>query len=221
MSEMIEILATCIERGKVDKNSPFPPDLKDQDGADEYAKKAVDDGLAPDDILKACMIGMQRIGEKFSKNQAFVPELLMSAKAMNAVMVHLRPFFQSGSVKHKGTFIVGTVTGDLHDIGKNLVAMVIEGNGWQVVDLGVDVSADKFVNAVKEYPNCVVGLSALLTTTMVNMESIIQAIKNENPDVPVIVGGAPLSQDFANKINADGYASDPHNAVQLISKYAA
>ncbi len=221
MSEMIEILATCIERGKVDKNSPFPPDLKDQDGADEYAKKAVDDGLAPDDILKACMIGMQRIGEKFSKNQAFVPELLMSAKAMNAVMVHLRPFFQSGSVKHKGTFIVGTVTGDLHDIGKNLVAMVIEGNGWQVIDLGVDVSADKFVNAVKEHPNCVVGLSALLTTTMVNMENIIQAVKNENPDVPVIVGGAPLSQDFANKINADGYATDPHNAVQLISKYAA
>ncbi len=221
MNELIGKIAVCIERGKTNKTSPYPPDLRDQDGADELAKQAIDSGLDANDILGACMQGMQRIGEKFSLNEAFVPELLMSAKAMNAVMVHLKPFFQSGSVQRKGKFIIGTVTGDLHDIGKKLVTMVVEGNGWEVIDLGVDVSTEKFLAAIAQHPDAIVGMSALLTTTMVNMEKSIQTIKAKYPDTKVLVGGAPLTQDFANKIHADGYAPDPQAAVQILNSYVA
>jgi len=217
MNELIGQISICIERGKVNRAAPYPPDLKEQDGADELAKQAIDAGIDPNEILQGCMTGMQKIGEKFARNEAFVPELLMSAKAMTAVMTHLKPFFQSGNVQRKGKFVIGTVGGDLHDIGKKLVAMVVEGNGWEVIDLGVDVSTDKFIAAIDEHPGCVVGMSALLTTTMVNMENSIQTIKEKYPDTKVIVGGAPLSSDYANKINADGYAPDPQGTVELLT----
>ncbi len=218
MNELIAHISTCIERGKVNKAAPYPPDMKEQDGADELTKQAIENGTDPNEILQGCMAGMQKIGEKFAKNEAFVPELLMSAKAMNAVMTHLKPFFQSGNVKRKGKFVIGTVAGDLHDIGKKLVAMVVEGNGWEVIDLGVDVTTDKFIAAVDEHPGCIVGMSALLTTTMVNMEKSIQEIKAKHPGTKVIVGGAPLSTDYANKIQADGYASDPQGTVKLLTE---
>lgn len=221
MNPIIEQLSVCVERGKANKAAPYPPDLKDQDGADELAKKALDENVDPNEILEGCMAGMQKIGEKFSRNEAFVPELLMSAKAMNAVMAHLKPFFQSGNVKRKGIFVIGTVAGDLHDIGKKLVAMVVEGNGWEVIDLGVDVSSEKFVQAVKDHPGCSVGMSALLTTTMVNMEKTVQEIRNVADDAQILVGGAPLTQEFADKIGADGYASDPQGAVALLRNKAA
>ncbi len=221
MSEFVEQIALCVERGKVNKDAPYPPDLKGQDGADELAKQAIDQGVKPDDILQGCILGMDRIGEKFSQNKAFVPELLMAAKAMTAAMEHLKPFFKSGEVKRKGTFVIGTIAGDLHDIGKNLVAMVAEGGGYEVVDLGNDVSADKFLQAIEEHPGCVVGMSALLTTTMVNMESAIKAIKERFPDTPVIIGGAPVTRDFAEKIGADGYSPDPKGAVALLNKKVA
>ncbi len=221
MNPIIEKLAECVELGKFDKSSPYPPQLKDQDGADELAQQALAENVDPNEILEGCMAGMQKIGEKFSKNEAFVPELLMSAKAMTQVMVHLKPFFQSGSVKRKGTFIIGTVAGDLHDIGKRLVAMVIEGNGWEVVDLGVDISAEKFLAAIEEHPNSVVGMSALLTTTMTNMENTVKLIKDKHPAIKVMVGGAPVTEDFAKKIGADGYASDPQKAVSWLTKEAA
>lgn len=221
MNPTIEKLAECVEFGKFDKSSPYPPQMKDQDGADELAQQALAENVDPNEILEGCMVGMQKIGEKFSKNEAFVPELLMSAKAMTQVMVHLKPFFQSGSVKRKGTFIIGTVAGDLHDIGKRLVAMVIEGNGWEVVDLGVDISAEKFLAAIEEHPNSVVGMSALLTTTMTNMENTVKVIKDKHPNVKVMVGGAPVTEDFAKKIGADGYASDPQKAVSWLVKEAA
>ncbi len=221
MSEFAEKLAVCVERGKINKDAPYPPDLKGQDGADELAKQAIDSGLKPDEILDGCILGMDRIGTKFSQNKAFVPELLMAAKAMSAAMVHLKPFFQSGQVKRKGTFVIGTVAGDLHDIGKNLVAMVAEGGGFEVIDLGTDVSADKFLAAVHEHPGCIVGMSALLTTTMVNMEKIIKAIKEKSPETQVIIGGAPVTQEFADKIGADGYSTDPQGAVALLNKKVA
>ena len=221
MRDVIERLSICIERGKVNRTSPYPPDMKDQEGADELAKEALDSGIDPNLILEGCMKGMQIIGEKFSNNQAFVPELLMSAKAMTAVMAHLKPLFQSGTVKRKGTFVIGTVAGDLHDIGKKLVAMVVEGNGWEVVDLGVDVSKEKFLEAVKEHPACSVGLSALLTTTMVNMEDTVKKIKAQFPNTTILVGGAPLTQEYADKIGADGYAPDPQGAVNLLNQKAA
>ncbi len=219
MSDILEQLAVCIERGKVNASSPYPPDLRGQDGADELTRKALDMEVPPSDVLsKALIVGMSRVGQKFSENKVFVPDLLMAAKAMTAAMEHLKPHFESGEAKHVGTFIIGTVQGDLHDIGKNLVAMVMEGGGWKVVDLGVDVPPENFLQAIEENPGCVVGLSALLTTTMASMEKTVHRIKETKPDTYVIVGGAPLTNDFADKIGADAYAPDPQNALNKLTQ---
>jgi methanogenic corrinoid protein MtbC1 len=222
MNDILERLMNCVELGKINKTSPFPPSLKGQDGADELCKLALDEGIDPQEILNQALItGMAKIGEKFSQGKAFVPEMLISAKAMTAAMKHLKPFFVSGEIKRKGVFIIGTVSGDLHDIGKNIVSMTIEGSGWEVIDLGVDVKAEKFVETIDKYPNCVVGLSALLTTTMANMEIIVKEIKNKYPDKVILVGGAPLSKDFCNKIGASFYSPDPQGAVEFLKKIAA
>jgi methanogenic corrinoid protein MtbC1 len=219
---ILEQIAKCVERGKINAASPYPPDMKGQDGADELTKKAVADKVPASDILsKGLVVGMAIVGEKFRANKIFVPEVLMAAKAMSTAMVHLKPFFESGAVKRKGVFVVGTVSGDLHDIGKNLVAMMIEGAGYEVVDLGVDVSAEKFLAAADKHPNCAIGLSALLTTTMVNMEKTVKLVKSKHPKVKVIVGGAPLTQEFANKIGADAYSADPQGAVDYLGKNVA
>jgi len=221
MQKTVEDLGHCIEKGKINKSAPYPADMQGKDGADELTRKALEQNIGPDAILKVCDDAMQRIGERFSRNEVFIPELLMAAKAMNAVMAHLKPFFQSGSVKAKGRLVIGTVAGDLHDIGKNLVSMVVEGNGWEIVDLGVDVSAEKFLKAIRENPGCYVGLSALLTTTMGNMTATVQKIKAESPSTTVIVGGAPLSAEHAAKMGADGYASNPHGAVTFLNARVA
>ena len=221
MNELVEKISLCIERGKVNKIAPYPPDLRNQEGSDELTKQALVEGVGPDIILKACNDGMQRIGERFSRNEVFVPELLMAAKAMQAVMVHLEPFFKKGSIKAKGKFVLGTVAGDLHDIGKNLVRMVIEGNGWEVIDLGVDVKSAKFLETIKNTPGCVVGLSALLTTTMVNMSKTVQEIKAQFPATKIIVGGAPLTMEVALKMGADSYSHDPQGAVAFLDKISA
>ena len=182
MNEILQRLTECVELGKVNAKSPFPPQLKGQPGADELCEQALGAGIAPGEILEqGLIVGMTRIGEKFSRGEAFVPEMLLSAKAMTAAMKHLRPFFASGEVKAKGVFLICTVSGDLHDIGKNIVAMMIEGAGWQVVDLGVDVKTERLLEALDQHPDCVVGLSALLTTTMVNMEKTVQEIRARYP----------------------------------------
>ena len=222
MDPILEKLGEAVEFGKVDRNSPYPPNMKDQDGADELAKQALDQGINPGSVLNEALVpAMDRVGEKFSRNQIFVPQMLMSAKAMSAAMNHLKPFFQSGDVKTKGTFIIGTVKGDLHDIGKNLVAMMIEGGGWTIIDLGVDVNEDTFNQTVAENPGAVVGLSALLTTTMANMEVIVQKIKEAHPGTRVLVGGAPLNDDFRAKIGADFYSPDPRGAVEYLNSLVA
>ena len=222
MNELLQKLSTCIEFGKINKVSPFPPSMKGQEGADELTKQALDTGIPPSDILNHALIpGMNNVGIKFSQNKVFVPEMLMAAKAMSTAMLHLKPFFQSGAIKRKGVFIIGTVFGDLHDIGKNLVAMMIEGAGWEVIDLGVDVKTEKFIEEVNKYPNCVLGLSALLTTTMTNMEAIVKVVKEKSPATKIIVGGAPLSEAFCEKIGADYYSRDPQGAVEFLDKYVA
>ena len=222
MSELLAKIADCIEFGKINKAAPYPPQMKGQDGADELTRQAIDEGVLPQDILtKGLMVGMEKVGIKFRENKVFVPQVLMSAKAMSTAMIHLKPFFLSGDVKQKGTFIIGTVEGDLHDIGKNLVSMMVEGNGWKVVDLGTDVKADKFVEAVKENENAFVGLSALLTTTMVNMEKITKAIKEAVPTAKVAVGGAPVNKDFCDKIGADAYSPDPQGLVEFLNAQVA
>jgi methanogenic corrinoid protein MtbC1 len=217
MDETIGKILLCVERGKVDAASPYPPEMKGQEGADELAKRALESGAKPGDLLDACDQGMRTIGDKFGRGEAFVPELLMSAKAMKAVMVHLRPFFKSGAVKAKGVFVLGTVSGDLHDIGKNLVGMVAEGGGWEVVDLGIDVKPAKFIEAIESHPGCVVGLSALLTTTLASMEKTIKEIKTRFPDCPVVVGGAPLTADSAKAMGANGYGSDASQALEALA----
>lgn len=222
MSELIDQIAYCIEFGKINKASPYPPNMKGQVGADELTKQAIDQGVDPDEILnKGMVVGMDKVGQKFSENKVFVPQMLMSAKAMSTAMQHIKPFFQSGAVKRKGKFVLGTVAGDLHDIGKNLVGMMVEGAGWEVIDLGVDVNAEKFVAAVIENPGCVIGLSALLTTTMVNMEAIVAEVKNVDKTTKVLVGGAPVSDDFCNRIGADHYSSDPQGAVKFLNSLVA
>ena len=185
----------------------------------EQAQKALEQGYSPNDILtKGLIVGMNNIGVKFKENKVFVPQVLMSAKAMSGGMQHLKRYFNDGSVKRKGKLIIGTVKGDLHDIGKNLVCMMVEGNGYEIIDLGVDVTEEKFVDAVRENPDAFVGMSALLTTTMVNMESINTAIKAEFPQVKTFIGGAPVSSDFAQKIGADYYTEEPQRLVEILNQ---
>ncbi|MDR0835530.1 MAG: cobalamin-dependent protein, partial [Tannerella sp.] len=194
MSNLLEQIAICVENGKVNLASPYPPQMKGQPGSDELTKQALEEGVPPGDLLnKALVPAMEKVGQKFSENKIFVPQMLLSAKAMAASMQHLKPYFQSGEVKRKGTFIMGTVMGDLHDIGKNLCCMMIEGAGWEVIDLGVDVKPEKFVAELDTHPDAIVGLSALLTTTMVNMSTIIDFIRSKYPQTKVAIGGAPIN----------------------------
>jgi len=222
MSELLEKLLEVVELGKADQKSPFPPQLKGQDGASELTVQALEAGISPQAILESALVpAMDKVGKKFSENKIFVPQMLMSARAMGAAMVQLKPFFSSGEIKTKGTFIIGTVKGDLHDIGKNLVAMMVEGSGWKVIDLGVDVPAEKYIATVKENPGAVVALSALLTTTMVNMGDIVADIKAELPDTFVFIGGAPVNNEFCKKIGADAYTPDPQGVVEWLAKLVA
>ncbi|KAF0237998.1 MAG: corrinoid [Prolixibacteraceae bacterium] len=222
MNEILEKLLEAVEFGKVDIKSPYPPQLRGQDGSTELTLKAIENGINPQQILELALIpAMANVGKKFSENKIFVPQMLMSARAMGASMIQLKPFFTSGEIKTKGTFIIGTVKGDLHDIGKNLVAMMVEGGGWTIVDLGVDVGSERFIEALKNSPGAIVGLSALLTTTMVNMGEIVSAIKKQSPETKILIGGAPVNMDFCEKIGADFYAPDPQGAVEYLNKMAS
>lgn len=222
MGNILEQIALCVENGKINLASPYPPAMKGQSGTDELTRQALEEGISPSDILSEGLItGMGRIGVKFRENKVFVPQVLMSAKAMNAGMLHLKKYFIDGSVRRKGKLIMGTVEGDLHDIGKNLVCMIAEGNGYEIIDLGVDVTADKYLLAIKDNPGAFVGMSALLTTTMVNMEKINREIKNAFPDVITCVGGAPLNNEFAKKIGADYYTNEPQALVDILDSLVA
>ena len=222
MKELLKKLLEAVELGKVDKKSPYPPQLKDQDGAYELAKNALEKGCKPEEILENALIpAMANVGNKFSRKEIYVPQMLMSARAMSGAMIHLKPFFQSGEAKRKGTFIIGTVTGDLHDIGKNLVAMMVEGSGWEVIDLGVDVGPEKFIKAIEEKPDAAIGLSALLTTTMENMRKIVADIKARHVGSKILIGGAPVTNEYCNKIGADFYSPDPQGAVNYLKQLSS
>jgi methanogenic corrinoid protein MtbC1 len=165
---------------------------------------------------------MSSVGNKFQNGEAFVPEMLMAARAMKAGMEILKPKLAGKANISLGKCVVGTVHGDLHDIGKNLVAVMIESSGFEVIDLGADVSVDKFIAAIKENPDVkLVALSCLLTTTMPAMQETAEAIKAGGFKGKIIVGGAPITQDFADKIGADGYSPDAASAAQLAKKFAA
>ena len=179
-------------------------------------KEAIDEGQDVSKILNEGLVaGMSVVGEKFKKNEFYVPEVLIAARAMKAGMGLLNPILLEKNIKGVGTMVLGTVRGDLHDIGKNLVGMMLEGAGFEVIDLGVDVASEKFIQAAKEKNANLVGLSALLTTTMLAMKDVTQAVEKAGlkGKVKVMIGGAPITQDYADEIGADGYAPDAASAA--------
>ena len=184
---------------------------------EKLVQAAVDEGVNVEEILEQGLIaGMSIIGEKFKKNEVYVPEVLIAARAMNQGMKLLAPLLAEAGVEPAGRIVIGTVKGDLHDIGKNLVSMMLKGGGYDVVDLGIDVDAEKFVAGVKDSGAKVVALSALLTTTMPQMANVINALKEAGlTEVKVMIGGAPVTQSYADEVKADGYAPDAASAVDL------
>lgn len=205
MSEILEQMSENLMKGKA------------KDVA-ELVEKALAEGLEPSKILNEGLLsGMSIIGARFKKNEVYVPEVLIAARAMKSGMTILQPQLVASGVEPKGVAVVGTVKGDLHDIGKNLVCMMLEGAGFRVVDAGIDVEPEKFVEIAVENKAAVVGVSALLTTTMTNMKAVVDAIKSSEvaATTKVMIGGAPVTQSFADEIGADGYAADAASAADL------
>jgi len=204
-------ISEALQRGKADKVS-------------ELVKQALNEGVTPKNILEESLIhGMSIIGKKFKKNEVYVPEVLIAARAMHAGMNILQPKLTETGVKKIGTVAIGTVKGDLHDIGKNLVEMMLEGAGFEVIDLGIDVSVDKFVESITKYQPNILGMSALLTTTMIQMQEVIKAISDAGlrDKVKIIIGGAPITQNYADQIGADGYSPDAASAVDKAKTFIA
>jgi 5-methyltetrahydrofolate--homocysteine methyltransferase len=190
--------------------------------ATKITKEAIDGKMAPGQILNALVTGMDDVGRRFKANQIFVPEVLIASRAMKESMALLEPLLAKAGIKPAFTAVIGTVQGDLHDIGKNLVAMMWKGANFGVVDLGTNVSPEKFVAAVKEHKAQVVGLSALLTTTMPAMKTTVQALRDAGlSSVKVVIGGAPITAEFAKQIGADGFAPDAASAVDEVRRLVA
>ena len=209
MSKIQEV-ATAVERGKSKKVAGL-------------VQEALDSGATAPEILNAMIDSMTVVGDKFTKNEIFVPEMLVAARAMQKGVEVLKPLLVGDNAVSAGKMIMGTVAGDLHDIGKNLVIMMLESAGFEVIDLGVDVPAEKFIEALEENPDVkIVGASAILTTTMEALKDTVKAL-NEYPvrvKIKVMVGGAPITQEFADEIGADAYTEDAASAAQVAKKIA-
>lgn len=206
--ELLHEIANCVINGKA-------PDTE------KLVQQALDSNVPVKEILnKGLIAAMDVVGWKFKNNEFYVPEVLIAARAMKMGMKLLKPRFAESGVEPIAKLALGTVKGDLHDIGKNLVAMMLEGAGFEIIDLGVDVTPEKFITAIREKNAQVVGMSALLTTTMLNMKSTIEALKNDGlrDTVKVIIGGAPVTQNYADEIGADGYAADAATAVSVVKR---
>ncbi|TFB07850.1 cobalamin-binding protein [Candidatus Atribacteria bacterium MT.SAG.1] len=207
----LDVISEALQRGDAKK-------------VEELVKKSLEENLTPKKILEDGLIkGMGIIGAKFKKNEVYVPEVLIAARAMHAGMNILKPKLIETGVENIGIVAIGTVKGDLHDIGKNLVKMMLEGAGFEVIDLGIDVSVDKFVEAVKEHKPNIIAMSALLTTTMVNMPEVIKALEAAGlrEKVKIMIGGAPITQNYADQIGADGYSPDAASAVDNAKTFIA
>jgi 5-methyltetrahydrofolate--homocysteine methyltransferase len=191
-------------------------ELGDRETTLRLVQEALAERTSAEVILNQGLISaMTTVGEKFSRSEIFIPEVLIAARAMTAALQLLEPILAGSGVKPRGKVVIGTVKQDLHDIGKNLVAMMLKGNGFQVTDLGVDVSPERFVSAAREQGAQIVAVSALLTTTMLNMRDVVKAVRAAGLPVKVMIGGAPVTEDFARQVGADGYASDAGRAVSL------
>ena len=209
MSKLQDV-ASAIETGKLKK-------------IEAIVQEAIDDGAAAPELLDCMIDTMGVVGEKFQRNEIFVPEMLVAALTMKKGVSVLQPLLVGENITNYGKFIIGTVAGDLHDIGKNLVALMVESAGFDVIDLGVDVPAEKFVEAIKANPDCkVVGVSALLTTTMDSMKATVKAIIDAGlkSQVKILIGGAPITDEFAKEIGADAYAPDAGSAATKAKELA-
>jgi 5-methyltetrahydrofolate--homocysteine methyltransferase len=205
MTDILEKIASNLYSGKAEEVA-------------ELVQKALDQEMAPEEILSGGLIaGMDEVGRDFKAGDLFVPEVLIAARAMHAGMDVLRPLLTESDVPSTGKYVIGTVQGDLHDIGKNLVRMMLEGAGFEMVDLGTDVHPDAFVDAVREHQPNIMGMSALLTTTMVNMKTTVEALEEAGlrDSVKIMIGGAPVTAAFAKEVGADAYAPDAASAVDL------
>jgi 5-methyltetrahydrofolate--homocysteine methyltransferase len=211
----MESLIEEIYQGVLDGQSPV---------VHQKVQAALEANIPASTILNEGMIAaMAQVGHLFEEGEYFVPEMLISARAMQSGLTLLKPALKSEDVKSSGKVVIGTVKGDLHDIGKNLVAMMMEGAGFEIVDLGTDVSPEKFINAIREHKPEIIAMSALLTTTMPNMVTTIQALKEAGvrDQVKVLIGGAPVTENYARQIGADGFATDASRAVNLAKSLVA
>jgi 5-methyltetrahydrofolate--homocysteine methyltransferase len=206
-----EKLYTTLSQGKMD-------------GIEKLVQEALEMGESAESILRGGLIpAMDRIGMKFKSGEIYIPEVLIAARAMHAGMTVLKPILSKSTTNLSKKVVIGTVKGDLHDIGKNLVVMMLEGGGFEVIDLGIDISAEKFIEAIQKHQPQVVGMSALLTTTIKEMKNILQAIEKAGlrKKVKTIIGGAPVNEKFAKEIGADGYAPDAASAVDMVKSLLA
>jgi len=206
---VLEEISTNLQTGQAQK-------VKD------LVQQALDEGVEVEKILnEGLLAGMSVVGEKFKKNEVYVPEVLIAARAMHWGMEVLQPLLVDAGVEPIGKVVLGTVKGDLHDIGKNLVGMMLRGAGFEVIDVGIDVPPEKFVEAARENNAGIVACSALLTTTMPQMKSVVEAVKAAGIDSKVMIGGAPVTQEYADEISADGYAPDAASAADLAKELTA
>ena len=200
----LEGLTTAIEAG-------------DRTAAVLATQQAIDDGQNPQTILDAMTAAMNNVGGRFQRNEIFVPEMLVAARAMKEAMALLEPLLVAADIRPEATAVIGTVKGDLHDIGKNLVGMMWKGANIEVIDLGTNVPAERYVEAAKAHGARIIGISALLTTTMTGMADVVRAVRDAGMgDVRIILGGAPVTAEFARQIGADGYAPDAGSAVEVV-----
>lgn len=212
---ILESIKHCVVQGHIDATSKFPKNMEGQEGVRELTQQAITEGVNVEDILIQGLIpAMTIVGQRYENNEIFVPEMLFSAKAMKSGLELIKPFLLEGSDLILGKVIIGTVQGDLHDIGKNLVCMMLEGAGFEIEDLGINIPAPKFLEAAKNNPKALIGMSALLTVTMKNMKGVIELLRANDLDNKVFIGGAPVTPAFAEEIGAEGYAKNANQAVK-------
>jgi 5-methyltetrahydrofolate--homocysteine methyltransferase len=212
---ILESIKHCVVQGHIDATSKFPKNMEGQEGVRELTQRAITEEVNVEDILTQGLIpAMTIVGQRYENNEIFVPEMLFSAKAMKSGLELIKPFLLEGSDLILGKVIVGTVQGDLHDIGKNLVCMMLEGAGFEIEDLGINIPAPKFLEAAKNNPKALIGMSALLTVTMKNMKGVIELLRANDLENKVFIGGAPVTPAFAEEIGAEGYAKNANQAVK-------
>ena len=222
MADLLEKIAEGVIEGRADKHSPLVEEKKGSPGVKELTRLAVDDGISVEDIIdKGLLAGMEVVGKKFKNDEIFIPEVLISAEALNAGMELIKPLIVKAGLKPRSKIVIGTVKGDLHDIGKNLVCMMLQGAQFDVIDLGVDIPKKKFIDTIKQEQPQLLGLSCLLTSSMHELKKVIEAVEKEglHDRIRILVGGAPVTKEYAEEIGADGFAEDAVLAVEKAKEF--